>query len=87
MNEFKHKQVSVSIPFDGERPVWRRRAWGERLFSWPWRPWQQQEFVGTFGDMVTETIRKNEALMLKALDTPLYRLLKDKGESNSSPTD
>jgi hypothetical protein len=76
MSEFKHQEVSVSIPFDGERPLYRRRSWFKRLFSWPWRPWQREEFVGTLGDLVTETLRKNEALMLRALDTP-YRSLKN----------
>lgn len=25
--------------------MWRRRTWGERLMSWPWRPWKKFTIV------------------------------------------
>ena len=29
----------------GDPGLLRRRTWGQRLFSWPWRPWIDMEFV------------------------------------------
>lgn len=29
-------------------PVQIRRTWGERLLSWPWRPWVSTKWVPTF---------------------------------------
>lgn len=74
-DQYRHKEVSVGFTFE-DRPLYRRRSWFERLFSFPWRPLQREEFIGSFSDMVTETIRRNEKYMLEALRSPLLESLR-----------
>lgn len=54
------------------QPMWRKRSLFKRLFSWPWRPWQREEFVGTFSDLVTETMRRNPDLMEQSLNSNAF---------------
>ena len=48
---------NISKSGKGPLPVeWRRRTWKERIFTWPWRPWESKKRVFLDGDNVYDVI-------------------------------
>lgn len=61
-SEYEWKQAAVRITLTREHMEtmghFRRRSWLERLFTWPWRPWIDEEFVT---DPVLAALAKRKA--------------------------
>jgi hypothetical protein len=57
------KQAGVEVHYGRDCFKWRRRTWRERLFSWPWRPWENEEPYAFTDDFVkvVETSHKRVA--------------------------